>query len=128
MDGKDGRRRRSAATAQSIRTAVSRLVAGKGTHPLHLGIKVRITKVAIAREARVGYATLFRYPSLLEGLTLDEVPQRISVSEAQRKRLVDELTELKRQHEKLFQENTRLTHELAACRQTLARSTKAATR
>lgn len=46
-------------TARRYRAALSRLVAGKGRHPVHAGKAVRITPAAVAREAGMSRNPLY---------------------------------------------------------------------
>lgn len=49
--GKDDQGPRGQSAARSYRAALARLVRGEGRHPDHVGRVVRITPVAVAREA-----------------------------------------------------------------------------
>ena len=114
MDRRNKRRDRSKA---KIEAAIERLRAGSATHPLHIGIRVRVTKQAVAREARVSSATLYRFPDLVEAI--DEFfkspqTQRMPQSEQRRRSLLARIAELERQNNQLLAENLRLTRELAA--------------
>lgn len=109
---------------KAIESAIDRLQNGTGSHARHVGIKVRITKQAVAREARVSSATLYRFPDLVERISsivemLHE--QKIPPAEQRRKKALDEIAELKRQIAALLGENIRLTRLLAKYDPTLGR-------
>jgi uncharacterized protein YwbE len=113
MDGRHKRRERSAAL---IRAAVERLLVGQGTHPMHVGIKVRLTKQAVAREARISSATLYRFPQLLrelESTTGGIVRQKLPAAEQRRRVLIQKIKALENDNQALIDENARLTRELA---------------
>jgi hypothetical protein len=110
----DGRRERTNRTRAAILNAIERLKNGSGTHPLHLGVRVRITKQAVAREARVSSANLYRYPDLVMmiGKATGQVEPRVSNSAQRRTKLLAELADRERTIEKLICENYRLMNEL----------------
>lgn len=113
MDGRNKRRERSAI---ALRHALNRLCAGEGTHPLHVGIKVRLTKGAVAREARVSPATLYRFPEICSEIDAaqDASPaQRVRPAEQRRRALHNKLALLEDRVSALLSENLRLTRALA---------------
>jgi len=114
----DGRHKRRDRTSAAITRALERLQCGQGTHPKHAGIRVRLTKQAVAREAHVSPATLYRYPELIAMVSdaigpQTEQFQRSRPSEQRRKRLVDKVAMLEHERALLLAENFRLTRELA---------------
>jgi hypothetical protein len=113
----DGRHKRKAGSQQKLLAALARLQLGKGTHPNHIGVKVRITKEAIAREARLNAATLYRLPDVLNAinaaLEANPQPQRIPPAEARRRALIGEIAELERRNALLIAKNERLMDLLA---------------
>ena len=54
-----GRHKRRERSRRAIERAIDRLQKGEGTHARHLGVAVRITKAAVALEARVSVPTVF---------------------------------------------------------------------
>ncbi len=115
----DKRKQRRISSKVKIEAAIERLRSGNATHPLHIGIQVRLTKQAVAREARVSSATLYRFPELIT--TIDESfqstqRQKMPKSEQRRRNLLARIEELERQNNQLLAENLRLTQELAASR------------
>lgn len=112
----DKRSRRKQKSREAIEAAIDRLLNASATHPRHAGIRVRITKEAVAREARRSPATLYRFPDLVERISgiASVRDQRIAPpSEQRRKAIVDENSELKRQNALLLAENLHLTRALA---------------
>lgn len=111
----DGRSRRKTRTESAIRSALERLLNGDGTHPRHAGLKVRVTKAAIAREARINIATVYRFPDLcaeIDAVTREAPARRQQRSIQVRNKLVKEITLLKDQLNKALQENLRLARTL----------------
>ncbi len=112
----DGRHRRSERSRVAIRAAIERLRSGTATHARHIGIRVAITKQAVAREAGVSSSTLYRFPELvgeIESCRADvSVSLRVRSSEQRRKKLVDELEERDRRIDLLLSENLRLMRAL----------------
>jgi|ERR1700729_1668610 len=111
----DGRHRRKRRTENAIRGALDRLLRGRGTHPKHSGLKLRITKAAVAREARINIATLYRFPDLCAEIDVAipiAAPSRNPQAEKIRNRLLNEVTSLKDQLRKVLQENLRLARAL----------------
>lgn len=112
----DKRHRRKQKSRESILAAIDRLLDGTATHPRHVGIAVRITKEAVAREARRSPATLYRFPDLVEriGQIVLTQDQRVArPSEQRRKALLEKIAELERRNELLLAENLHLTRTLA---------------
>ncbi|HTV74406.1 MAG TPA: hypothetical protein VME66_11990 [Candidatus Acidoferrales bacterium] len=112
----DKRHKRRSHTGSKIEAAIERLRNGQATHPLHIGIQVRVTKQAVAREARVSSATLYRFPELvkvIDATLMSHQIQRVSQSEQRRRNLLARIVELERQNNQLLAENLRLTRELA---------------
>jgi hypothetical protein len=113
MDGRNKRKERSAA---AFRHALERLRTGSGTHPLHVGIKVRITKQAVAREARISSATLYRLPDVCAEIDAAQgsSPVRTLRPAEQRRRMLHEtIRSLEERNAALLSENLRLTRALA---------------
>ena len=113
----DKRKQRRTASKAKIEAAIERLRSGNATHPLHIGIQIRVTKQAVAREARVSSATLYRFPELITAIDESfQSPQRqkIPQSEQRRRTLLASIEELERQNNQLLAENLRLTRELSA--------------
>ncbi len=82
---------------------------------VHLGITVRITKEAVAREARRSPATLYRFPDLVERVNAVAARREQKgprPSEPRRLAQLDENAKLKRQNELLLAENLHLTRAL----------------
>jgi hypothetical protein len=112
MDKRHGRR---AASRLAIKSAIERLKNGLGTHPRHVAVMVRLTKQAVAKEAGVSPATLYRFPELVKligEVTKGELP-KASASEQRRLKLVQRIDELERENAALIAENLRLSRELA---------------
>lgn len=119
----DMRHKRKDKTRDAIRAAIERLKTGQGRHARHIGIRVRLTKEAVAREAGRSSATLYRFPELLAEIDAaagTATIQRRSASEQHRQKLLERITDLERQNGLLLGENVRLTRLLAACDPTLA--------
>ena len=113
----DKRHKRRSHTGSKIEAAIERLRNGQATHPLHIGIQVRVTKQAVAREARVSSATLYRFPELvkvIDATLMSHQIQRVPQSEQRHRNLLARIVELERQNNQLIAENLRLTRELAA--------------
>jgi transposase-like protein len=106
-----------------IVSALARLKDGTGTHSRHVGIRVRITKQAVAREARVSSATLYRFPDLIKEVEAasEAVDQKLRPAEARRAAAADRIEELERQVAKLLSENLRLSRALLKFDPTLGR-------
>jgi hypothetical protein len=82
----------------------------------YAGLRVRITKQSVAREARVSSATLYRFPDLVErigDIVGDHQEQRLRPSEERRAKLVKQVEELERRVAALLTENLRLMRLLA---------------
>jgi len=107
----DGRHVRRERSRKAIEAALQRLHQGKGTHPLHAGIRVRMTKQAVAREARVSPATLYRFPDLVQRIdeSIGRIQQEIRPSEQRRRETAATIAELERRVSALLAENLRLT-------------------
>jgi hypothetical protein len=78
-------------------------------------VMVRLTKQAVAKEAGVSPATLYRFPELVKligEVTKGELP-KASASEQRRLKLVQRIDELERENAALIAENLRLSRELA---------------
>jgi hypothetical protein len=115
-DNMDRRHKRTERTRGAIVAAIERLQKGDGTHARHVGLRIRITKQAIAREAGISSATLCRYPDLVARIGAvagDAVKQRLKPSEQRRARMVDDIAQRDREIAALLSENFRLTRELA---------------
>src|SRR5690348_8066522 len=113
----DKRNKRRAASRNKVEAAIQRLQSGSAHHPLHIGIKVRITKQAVAREAGVSSATLYRFPDLVQSIDYlfkNKQVQLMPQSEQRRRTLLARIHELERQNNQLLAENLRLQRELAA--------------
>jgi len=113
----DKRHKRREKSKNQILAAIQRLHSGTATHPLHIGIQVRPTKQAVAREAGVSSATLYRFPDLIK--SIDNLfdaprPQAMPRAEQHRRSLLARIAELERQNNLLLAENLRLTREFAA--------------
>jgi hypothetical protein len=112
----DQRHKRREKSRQAIEKAPERLEQGSATHPRHVGISVRLTRQAVAREARISSATLYRFPDLL-ALIAETIgarhEQRLRPSEQRRARIVSQVEELERRVAALLAENLRLTRALA---------------
>lgn len=119
----DGRSARRDASRKAILGAIERLKNGTATHARHAGLRVRITKEAVAREARLSPATLYRFPDLVEvvGNLKSPTQQSMRPSEAYRKKLLAQITELERQNIMLLSENLNLTRALVQYDPTLGR-------
>ncbi len=118
----DARRMRRERTSQQIEAAIERLRSNSCVHPKHIGLRVRVTKSSVAREAGVSIANLYRFPELCKQIDVlataaPAVGNRSS--EQRRAALVDALAEANRRIEALMTENTRLTLELGRHDQTL---------
>jgi len=112
----DKRHKRKQKSRESILAAIDRLLDGTATHPRHVGITVRITKEAVAREARRSPATLYRFPDLVDAVNqiVSTRAQRVArPSEQRRKVLLEKIAELERRNELLLAENLHLTRTLA---------------
>ncbi len=111
----DGRNQRKSATRAKITQAISRLSKGTAVHPLHIGVRLRITKEAVAREAGVSNATIYRFPDLCQSISSlsRSKEQRVRPSEQRRKALHARITELERMLNSALSETVRLTRELA---------------
>jgi hypothetical protein len=122
----DGRHLRKKKTEGALRAAIARLRINEGMHPLHLGVRVGLTRRAVAREAGVAIATVYRFANVCKeidkvkagGKSVGPTP-----AEQRREKLHAELVELRRQVGALVSENTRLTRELEHLK---ASTTKAA--
>jgi hypothetical protein len=110
----DGRNLRKAQTRTKISQAISRLSNGTAVHPLHIGVRVRVTKEAVAREAGVSNATIYRFPDLCTSIAALSATknQRIRPSEQRRKALHDRIADLERMLNGALSETVRLTREL----------------
>lgn len=78
-------------------------------------MRVRVTKAAVAREARINIATLYRFPELCKEIdrAADSTPlHRQQRSSQIRNKLVREIAQLKSDLTKALQENLRLTRAL----------------
>lgn len=109
MDRRALRRQRS---ERAITDAIARLVNGNARYPGHVGIQVRLTKQAVAREAGVSSATLYRFPELvakIDKISEKQVGQRQSASAQRLARLLEAIEEYKRREAALIAENLRLT-------------------
>lgn len=78
---------------------------------------VRITKEAVAREARLSPATLYRLPDVVEAIAKmagTQPKSHASNSSAQRRKaLLDRIADLERRNDQLLSENLRLTRLLS---------------
>jgi len=113
MDKRHQRRDRS---RQRIEAAIDRLQQGTATHPRHIGIRVRLTRQAVAREAGVSSATLYRFPLLVQRVTNllgSTKTQALPPAEQRRRQFLARIEELERQNNALLAENLRLVRELA---------------
>lgn len=119
----DGRNLRKTQTRTKISQAISRLRNGTAIHPLHIGVRVRVTKEAVAREAGVSSATIYRFPDLCTSISAlsSTADQRIRPSEQRRKALQNRIAELERMLNGAVSETVRLTRELAKYDWTLGR-------
>jgi hypothetical protein len=107
----DRRRQRSEKTREAISAALERLKVGHGTHARHAGLRVRITKQSVAREANVSSATLYRFPDMLrliEATVGQSQDQRRKGSEQRRLTMLNRIAELELQNSLLLSENLRL--------------------
>jgi len=106
----DRRHKRKEKTREKILAALERLQRGEGTHPRHIGIAVRLTKQAVAREAGVAPATLYNFPDLVaktaEVMELVTRPKPAAMQ--RRNRFVEEITRLTKERDQLLAENLRL--------------------
>ena len=112
----DKRHKRKEKSRDAILAAIDRLRCGKATHTRHIGISVRITKEAVAREARRSPATLYRFPDLvarINGIISVREQSVVRPSEQRRKALLETIAELERRNELLLAENLHLTRALA---------------
>src|ERR1700681_3617550 len=111
----DRRNWRKKQTRAKILQAISRLSNGVAVHPLHIGVRVRISKEAVAREAGVSSATIYRFPDLCTSISAlsSTTDQRIRPSEQRRKALQDRIADLERMLNGALSETVRLTRELA---------------
>jgi hypothetical protein len=112
----DKRHKRKQKSREVIVAAIERLIDGSATHPRHIGIAVRITKEAVAREARRSPATLYRFPDLVDRISAIASTREQRVvrpSEQRRKALLDKIAELERRNELLLAENLHLIRALA---------------
>jgi hypothetical protein len=112
----DGRHKRRERSRRAIERAIDRLQKNEGTHALHLGVTVRITKAAVAIEARVSVPTVFRHADLCA--RIDDLAKSLPAPKARaatqrRKKLVGERDDAKSQLTKAMSEIARLTFELA---------------
>jgi hypothetical protein len=112
MDRRHDRRERSRA---AIEAAIERLRAGKANHPRHVGRVVRLTKQAVAREARISSATLYRCPDLIARISEagTGIGQRASREELRRNADRATIAELERRVNALMAEQSRLQELLA---------------
>lgn len=117
----DGRRKRTSKTREAILSAMARLRDGRGTHPAHVGKDMLITRAAIAREARVSQATLYRYGDLIRDLAPAERCRQRAKGGTVRSRLMQEIAERDRRIGALLAENLRLMRELEQYDVTLGR-------
>jgi hypothetical protein len=110
-------------TRDAIRAAIERLKTGQGRHPRHIGIRVRLTKEAMAREAGRSSATLYRFPELLAEIDAaagtSTIIQRRTASQQHRQKLLDTIAGLEQQNALLLGENLRLMRLLSAYDPTL---------
>jgi hypothetical protein len=111
----DGRHRRRERSRRAIERAIERLQNGEGTHARHLGVAVRITKAAVALEARVS-PTVFRHADLCA--RIDDLARTLPAPKARaaaqrRNKIVSERDDAKAQLAKAISEIARLTFELA---------------
>lgn len=112
----DLRRKRRDKSRLAIEQAIDRLRSGNGTHPRHAGIHVRITKAAIAREAKIGQATLYRFPDIcaqIDELLGNKLEQKLRPAEQRRTKFISQIQELERRVKDVLSENARLQRELA---------------
>ena len=114
----DRRHKRRERSRAELMAALERLKTGNGTHPKHIGIKVRITKEAVAREARKSPATLYRLSDVVDAIDAAvgaraAHTQRVPAAEQRRRALVDEIESLKHKNALLVAENFRLMRLLA---------------
>jgi len=119
----DGRRGRRARTEKALQEAIKRLSENEGNHPLHIGLRVLLTREAVAREARVGVATVYRFKGVCEAI--DAAKSRgsqteKSASEQRRSKNRAEINELHRRVDALLCENVRLTREVESLRARVA--------
>lgn len=120
----DNRHKRKEKSRKALVEALERLQRGDGTHTRHRGIRVRITKQAVAREARVSSATLYRFPDVVKqiGVAAGVIsPAKPRSSEQLRAKLVDEVADLRRREQLLLAENVRLTRLLVKYDPTLGK-------
>jgi hypothetical protein len=118
----DMRLKRKDKIREAIRAAIARLASGQGRHPRHVGIRVRITKEAVAREAGRSSATLYRFPDMLAEIDAAAGPeqmQRPTASEQHRRKLLETIADLERRNGQLVGENVRLARLLATYDPTL---------
>lgn len=112
----DLRRRRREKSRVAIAAALERLQRGLGTHPRHAGLRVRITKQAVAREARISPATLYRFPDLVEqiGNAMGQRSEQVArPAEQRRAQFIKRIEELENQVALLLGENLRLSRLLS---------------
>lgn len=112
----DGRVQRKEKSRAKILRAFNRLIEARGSHALHVGLRVRVTKQAVAREAGVSSATLYRFPDLVALISSHangDVQQRQRPA-LQRRKLLSMIEERDRQIEALLTENHRLMRRLAS--------------
>jgi hypothetical protein len=111
----DGRHKRRERSRRAIERGIDRLQRGEGTHARHLGVTVRITKAAVALEARVSVPTVFRHADLCARIDdlAKSLPPKARAATQRRKKLVSERDDAKMQLAKAMSEIARLTFELA---------------
>jgi hypothetical protein len=112
----DGRHKRRERSRRAIEGAIERLQNGDGTHARHLGVAVRITKAAVALEARVSVPTVFRHADLcarIDDLAKTVPAPKLRAAAQRRKNLVSQRDDAKSQLAKAMSEIARLTFELA---------------
>lgn len=109
----DGRNKRKVTTETALRSAVERLKRNEGHHPRHVGLRVKLTNRAVALEAGVGVSTVYRFPAICDEIkrASGSKAPRPSQAEQRRRKMQDEISELKMQIEALLAENVRLTRE-----------------
>ena len=122
----DRRSERRQSSRKAILAAIERLKNGIATHPRHIGITVRITNEAVAREARRSSATLYRFPDLVEAIRdfrTTREQRGLPPAEQRRKSLLGRIEQLEARNALLLAENLHLTRALAKFDPTLGRKT-----
>ncbi len=111
MDGRNSRRDTS---RQRAFDAIERLAGGSGSYASNAGPRVGLSRKAVAKEAGISLATLYRLPEVCAAIDRAKpgTTKRASATERLRTRSINRLRELERQRVALVTENLRLAREL----------------